>query len=133
VGLQKSDDEKPRDLRVRTREFALRIIRLYSSLPKSVEIQVIGKQLLRSGTSVGAHYREAYRARSTAEFISKIGGALMELEETAYWVELLEHGSFVKPVLLRPLQQEINELTAILVSSSKTAKDGRKGQSPRRN
>ena len=57
----------------------------------------------------------------------------MELEETAYWVELLEHGAFVKPVLLRPLQQEINELTAILVSSSKTARDSRKGQSPKRN
>lgn len=114
--------EKPRDLRVWTRELALRIIRLYAALPKSVEAQVIGKQLLRSGTSVGAHYHEAYRARSTAEFISKVGGALMELEETSYWIELLEHGEFIHPDRLRPLQQEIVELTAILVSSSKTAK-----------
>ena len=120
--MQKLDGDKPQDLRVRTRELALRIIRLYAALPKSVETQVIGKQLLRSGTSVGAHYREAYRARSTAEFISKVGGALMELEETAYWIELLEQGDFMHPDRLRPLQQEIDELTAILVSSSKTAK-----------
>ncbi len=77
------------DLKKRTKKFALRIIRLYSSLPKSTEAQVIGKQVLRSGTSVGAHYREACRSRSNAEFISKIEGGLQELEETIYWLELL--------------------------------------------
>jgi four helix bundle protein len=78
-----------RDLRARTKAFALRIIRLYSSLPKITEAQVLGKQLLRSGTSVGAHYREATRARSPAEFISKIEVGLQELEETVYWLESL--------------------------------------------
>jgi four helix bundle protein len=73
--------EKP-DLKVRTREFALRIIRLYTALPRTTEAQVIGKQVPRSGTSVGANYREATRARSSAEFISKIETALQELEET---------------------------------------------------
>ena len=70
------NDESDKDLRVRTKSFALRIIKLFSSLPKTNEAQVMGKQVLRSGTSVGAHYREACRARSTAEFISKIEGGL---------------------------------------------------------
>ena len=87
--------EKRKDLAERTREFALRVIRLYSALPKSTEAQVIGKQVLRSGTSVGAHFREVTRARSTAEFASKIGGGLQELEETVYWFELLIHSGIV--------------------------------------
>ena len=78
-----------KDLKIRTKEFSLRIIRMYAALPKSTVGQVIGKQILRSGTSVGAHYREASKARSTAEFVSKLGGAQQELEETAYWLELL--------------------------------------------
>ena len=78
------------DLKGRTKAFALRVIRLYVALPKSVEAQVLGKQLLRSGTSVGAHYREAQRAKSDADFISKIEGALQELDETVYWLELVE-------------------------------------------
>jgi len=77
-----SDGDKPADLKTRTRQFALRVIRLYSSLPKSCEAQVIGRQLLRAGTSVGAHYREAVRSRSNAEFVSKIEAGLQELEET---------------------------------------------------
>ena len=84
----KSEKERT-DLRIRTKQFALRIIRLYSALPKTTEAQVIGKQVLRSGTSVGAHYREAFRSRSDAEYIAKIEGALQELEETSYWLELL--------------------------------------------
>jgi len=76
------DPKKERDLGARTKAFALRIIRLYGSLPKTVEAQVIGRQVLKSGTSPGAHYREARRARSTAEFISKMEGGLQELEET---------------------------------------------------
>ena len=83
------DEPKPEDLKTRTRKFALRIIRLYSVLPKSTEAQVIGRQMLRSGTSVGAHYREATRARSNAEFASKIESGLQELEETLYWMEIL--------------------------------------------
>lgn len=71
-------------LRERTKEFGLRIVRMFCALPKTIEAQVLGKQVLRSGTSVGANYREAYRARSRAEFISKCGDSLRELEETAY-------------------------------------------------
>jgi four helix bundle protein len=76
------------DLKTRTKQLALRTIRLYSALPTTTVAQVLGKQLLRSGTSVGAHYRESVRARSNAEFISKLEGGLQELEETGYWLEL---------------------------------------------
>jgi four helix bundle protein len=78
------------DLIERTKQFALRVIRLFVSLPKTGEAQVLGKQLLRSGTSVGANYREAHRARSRAEFAAKCGDSLREIEESAYWLELLE-------------------------------------------
>ena len=111
-----------RDLRARTKRFALRIIRLYSSLPKSTEAQILGKQLLRSGTSVGAHYREATRARSSAEFVSKIEGGLQELEETVYWLELLIEANIVDESRLCELLRESRELIAIFVSSAKTAK-----------
>lgn len=86
-----------KDLKERTKEFALRIIRLYGKLPSRTDAQVLGKQLLRSGTSVGAHYREATRARSTAEFVSKLGGGHQELEETSYWLELLAESEIIKP------------------------------------
>ena len=111
-----------RDLRARTKAFALRVIRLYSSLPKMTEAQVLGKQLPRSGTSVGAQYREATRARSTAEFVSKIESGLQELEETTYWLELLTESGIVPESQLKDLRGEADELTAILVSSVKTAK-----------
>jgi len=110
------------DLRKRTKGFALRILRLYATLPRTTEVQVVGKQLLRSGTSVGAHHREAYRARSTAEFVSKLESGLQELEETTYWLELLVDGGLVAKDRLRKLFQEAEELTAILVASVKTAK-----------
>lgn len=116
------NDESNQDLKHRTKEFALRVIKLYSALPKSVEAQVIGKQILRSGTSVGAQYREACRARSNAEFISKMQSGLQELDETSYWLELLIGGSLVKADRLKSLQDEANQLTAIFVSSVKTAK-----------
>jgi four helix bundle protein len=77
------------DLRERTKDFALRVVRMFSALPKTTEAQVLGKQVLRSGTSVGANYREAFRARSKHEFIAKCGDSLRELEESAYWLELL--------------------------------------------
>jgi four helix bundle protein len=110
------------DLRLRTRAFALRIVRLYTSLPKAAEAQVLGKQLLRSGTSVGAHYHEATRARSNAEFISKLQGGLQELEETIYWLNLLIDGDIVKKEQLASLCHEADELVAILVASVKTVK-----------
>jgi four helix bundle protein len=84
------------DLRDRTKSFALRIVKLYTALPKTTEAQVLGKQVLRSGTSVGAHYREAIRARSNAEYISKIEVGLQELEESIYWLELLAEAGIVK-------------------------------------
>ncbi|HEY3321099.1 MAG TPA: four helix bundle protein [Planctomycetota bacterium] len=111
-----------RDLQARTKAFALRIIRLYVALPRTTEAQVIGKQMLRSGTSVGAHVREGKRSRSNAELISKIEGALQELEETTYWMELLADAEIVKAELLSSLMQEASELTAILVTSAKTTK-----------
>ena len=99
-----------KDLKIRTKEFSLRIIRMYAALPKSTVGQVIGKQILRSGTSVGAHYREASKARSTAEFVSKLGGAQQELKETAYWLELLS-------------ESETDELGKILTTYIKNAKE----------
>ena len=113
------------DLGVRTKRFALRIIRLFGALPKTTEAQVLGKQMLRSGTSVGAHYREATRARSDAEFVSKIDVALAELEETAYWLELLAESDIVASARLEELRGEANELLAILVTCVKKVKRNR--------
>lgn len=112
------------DLRNRTLTFALRIIRMFGSLPKTVPALVIGKQVLRSGTSVGANYREAYRGRSKAEFIAKCGDSLRELEETGYWLELLVEGELVSAAKLAPLRQECNELTAIFVTIVKRSREG---------
>jgi len=110
------------DLAVRTKLFALRVIKCFSALPKDTAAQVLGRQLLRSGTSVGAHYREARRARSVAEFVSKMEGALQEADESAYWLELLIEGNIVAPRRLTPLLGETNELVAIFAASTKTAK-----------
>ena len=110
------------DLRERTKEFALRIVRLFAALPETTVAQILGKQLLRSGTSVGAHYREAYRSRSDAEFISKIEGGLQELEETIYWLELLVESKIVPAEKLNSLMQEANQLIAILVTCVKNVK-----------
>ncbi len=110
------------DLRDRTKRFALQVIRMFTALPKNVEAQVIGKQILRSGTSVGANYREAYRSRSRAEFIAKAGDCLKELEETAYWLELLVEGGIVSGAKLADLQKECDELTAIFVTIIKKSK-----------
>ena len=114
--------EEPADLRLRTRQYALRIVKLYSALPKSTEAQVIGKQLLRSGTSAGAHYHEAQRSKSDADFISKMEGELQELDETAYWLELLEGAGLVDGKRIAPLCQETDELIAIFVSIVKQLK-----------
>src|SRR6266487_1223739 len=83
------------DLRQRTQEFGLRVVRMFSKLPKTTEAQVLGKQMLRSGTSVGANYREAYRRHRKSEFIAKCGDSLRELEETAYWLDLLVQATIV--------------------------------------
>ena len=116
---------KKHDLRIRTRSFALRIVRLYTSLPKTAEAQILGKQLLRSGTSVGAHYHEATRSRSNAEFISKIEAGMQELEETIYWLNLLIDSGIVKKAQVSELCDEADELMAIFVASVKTVKNRR--------
>ncbi|OGV67020.1 MAG: four helix bundle protein [Lentisphaerae bacterium RIFOXYB12_FULL_65_16] len=116
------------DLRARTTEYALGIIRMYCSLPKTDVTRVLGQQALRSGTSVGAHYREATRARSVAEFISKMEGGQQELEETDYWLELIVRSEIVRAGSLDALVKETYELMAIFAASVTTAKrrlDGR--------
>jgi four helix bundle protein len=115
------------DLKLRTKSFALRVIRMVSALPRTTSAQVLGRQVLRSGTSVGAHYREACRARSVAEFLSKMEGGLQELEETAYWLELVADSEIVPAARLADLRQEADELIGIFVTSINTAKK-RKGQ-----
>ena len=125
MNMAESAARDERDLQVRTKSFALRIVRLYCSLPKTTEAQVLGKQMLRSGTSVGAHYREAMRARSVAEFISKIEGGLQKLEETCYWLELLIESGIVPETRLNDLRREAGEVTAMLVASVRTAKGKR--------
>src|SRR5262245_13433319 len=105
-----------RDLRNRTKAFALRIIKLYSALPRRGDAQILGAQILKSGTSVGAHYREACRAKSDADLISKVEGALQELDETAYWLELIGEGEILSIKRLQPLHDEAEELMAIFVT-----------------
>ncbi len=95
---------------------------MFGSLPKSSEAQILGRQLVRSGTSVGANYREASRARSKAEFIAKCGDCLRELDESAYWLELLVDAEILEAEKVCDLQQECDELTAIFVTVIKRAK-----------
>jgi four helix bundle protein len=106
----------------RTQAFAVRIIRLFASLPAGEVSRVIGRQMLRSGTSPGAHCREAFRSRSDAEWISKLEVGLQELDETLYWIELLIEAEIVPRKRLEPLMQEIDELIAIIVASLRTVK-----------
>lgn len=110
------------DLRARTRDYALRIIKLYESLPKGGAVHVISHQLLRSGTSVGAHYRESCRTKSKADFISKIEGGLQELEESVYWMELLIQAEYIAESKLTPLIEESNQLIAMFVTMVKNTK-----------
>ena len=115
-------ESRQEELRLRTKRFALRIIRLFQRLPRSPEAQVLGKQLLRSGTSVGANYRAAGRARSKAEFSAKIGIVVEEADETVFWLECLVESGIVKEELLQDLLKEANELVAIFVASHRTAR-----------
>ncbi len=103
--------------------FALQVIRLYVELPKTTEAQVLGKQLLRAGTSIGAQYCEAQHAKSNADFISKIDGATQEAEETRYWLELLQDSGIVTAERLAGLQDEARQLTAILVTVGRKSKE----------
>ena len=107
----------PAEFRERTKRYAAEVIRLFVKLPKpQEEVRVIGKQLLRSGTSVAAHVREASRARSEAEFVSKLGGALQEADESSLWLELLREECRVSANLTIPLERESSELIAIFTT-----------------
>lgn len=110
------------DFRKRTKAFAVQIIHLYISLPKTTEVQVCGKQILRSGTSIAANFREAYRARSSAEFISKLGICLQEADETQLWLELLTEGCNLTNDKINELWRECDELISIMVSWVKKSK-----------
>lgn len=111
-----------KDLLDRTREFALRVIAVFRALPREEVARVLGRQLLRSGTSVGAHYREAQRAKSFADFISKIEGALQELEETRYWLELLTEAGIIPANRLSSLHDEATQLIAIFMTIARRTK-----------
>jgi len=112
------------DLRIRTKDFALRIVKLCDKLPKSRAADVIARQLLRSGTSVAANYRAAKRARSKAEFIAKLGIVEEEVDESGFWLEMLVDSEIVKAALLEDLRSEAEQLTKIVVASINTARGG---------
>ncbi|MDY3552353.1 four helix bundle protein [Gemmata sp. JC717] len=116
--------KKSPDLRVRTKAFALRVMRLVDTLPATRSGDVIGKQLLRSATSVGANYRAACRGRSPAEFVAKLGVVEEEADESAYWFELLTEGGLVKPEALADLHAEAGEIVTMVVASIKTTRNG---------
>jgi four helix bundle protein len=109
-------------LKNRTKQFAIRIVRLYRALPKTGEAKVIGNQMLRSGTSVASNYRAVCRARSQAEFIAKMGIVVEEADETVFWLELLVETDIMAESKLKSLILEANELLAIFASSRQTAK-----------
>ncbi len=116
----------PEELSKRTKAFALRVIRLVDALPRRRTADIIGRQILRSGTSVGANYRAACRARSKAEFIAKMGIVEEEIDESICWMDLLVDAGFVKSKVLAALMKEAREILAITVSSINTARGGRR-------
>ena len=109
-------------MRRRTKEFAKQVIDLCKRLPNTREGRLVGDQLFRAGTAVGAHYRAACRGRSKADFIAKLGMVLEEADESLYWLELLDETNVLKAGLLAPLMREADELVAIFVTSLNTAK-----------
>ena len=112
----------PQELKARTRKFALRIIRLFRALPKTAEAQIIGKQLLRSGTAVAANYRATCRARSRAEFLARIGVVVEEADETVFWMEMLTDSGTVPPARMQEIIREAQELLAIFAASQRTVR-----------
>jgi four helix bundle protein len=113
---------RPIDLRTRTRDYSLAAIRLYSRLPRARPAQMLGRQVLSSVTSVGAQYREAGRAKSAADFVSKCEGALQELDETAYWLDLIEGAGIANSEAIASLRDETEQLIAIFVTIIRNAK-----------
>lgn len=117
------------NLKQRTKLFALAIIELVEKLPNKGITQIIGRQLLKSGTSVGANYRSACRAKSAADFISKMGIVEEEIDESLYWLELLIEREIIKESEIGPLIKETKELLAITISSIKTARKNKAAKS----
>lgn len=113
---------EPTALKDRTKNFALRVLRLYRSLPRNEEARILGRQLLRSGTSIGANYRAACRGRSRAEFAANLGIVLEEADETVFWLELIQEAEIFPKKKIQALTTEANELVAIFVSSLRTTK-----------
>ena len=116
--------DKVAELRRRTKSFAIRIVNLFRSLPRSPDAQTLGKQLLRSGTSVAANYRAVCRARSQAEFIARMGVVVEEADESVFWLELLGETGVVRPERTQDLLDEANELVKIFGASLRTSKNG---------
>ena len=116
--------DKAAELKQRTKAFAIRIVNLFRSLPRSPDAQTLGKRLLRSGTSVAANYRAVCRARSKAEFISKMGIVVEEADETVFWLELLGETAIVNLRRTQALLKEANELVAVFGASLRTSKSG---------
>ena len=114
-----------RDLKTRTKAFALRILKLVDALPKTAAGRALASQIVRSGTSIAANYRAACRAKSTADFIAKMGIVEEEADETLFWLELLDESELVTPAKLTAIKQEANKLIAITVASIKTARRNR--------
>jgi four helix bundle protein len=123
-----ASDKNQHQLKERTKQFALRVMRLVDALPARRSANVVGDQLLRSATSVGANYRSARRARSIAEFCSKLGIVEEEADESLYWLELIAEGGLVKTHRLTALIQEADEIVAMVVASLRTAKNRRKAR-----
>ncbi len=119
--IQADDRLKPR-----TKALGLRVIRLVDALPKTTAAQVVGRQVLRSALSVGANYRAACRARSRAEFISRMGIVEEESDETHYWLEILADSGLIDATRLAAMLHETSELTAMVVASIRTARKGAK-------
>ena len=117
---------KAEDLKRRTKQFALRVLKLVAALPRTLAGKTIGGQLVRSGTSVGANYRAACRARSKLEFIAKIGIVEEEADESAFWMELIIESELLKVHLVQPLLDEASELAKIMASSRKSASESLK-------
>lgn len=113
------------ELRARTRAFSLRVIKLIQSLPKSLVAEVLGKQLLRSATSVGANYRAATRAQSHAMFVSKLSIVVEEADESVFWLELIRDAGLIKPERLADLLDESEQIMKIMSASRKTAKNNK--------
>ena len=112
------------DLKARTKDFALRVIKLVRALPKTVEGCAMAGQLIRSGTSVAANYRASCRSRSKAEFVAKIGTVLEEADESLLWIELIVGANLLPPKRCEPLLLEANELVSIMVATRKSTLNG---------